>query len=70
MIEKEKVLSEEELIKIINMHVDIVNFNMSLIRVGLNAVQAVDEQLLSIEELLGELFELRRRKKKIVSLES
>ena len=70
MIEKEKVLSEEELIKIINMHVDIVNFNMSLIRIGLNAVQAVDEQLLSIEELLGELFELRRRKKKIVSLES
>ena len=67
MIEKERVLSEEELIKIINMHVDIVNFNMSLIRIGLNAVQAVDEQLLEIEGLLDELFELRKSKRASLS---
>lgn len=62
-----KCFTTEDIILSINRQVDDIDFNLSLLRLGLNSIPAIDNSLLLIEELLDELFELRKKKKGVNS---
>lgn len=66
-MDSKKGFTTEDIILSINRQVDDIDFNLALLRLGLNSIQAIDDSLLLIEGLLDELFELRKKKKGVNS---
>lgn len=62
-MDNKKCFTTEDIILSINRQVDDIDFNLALLRLGLNSIEAIDNSLLLVEGLLDELFELRKKKK-------
>lgn len=52
------ILTKKEILESINRHIDTINNSLSLLRVGINTVDDIDNELDMIDELFKEIYKI------------